>query len=65
MNGVPKPLAICGYCGSQYDPALHSCACDRSKQARDARRAEIEGRLTAQRLGVAGLDPTQRRPRAN
>lgn len=64
MTSIPQPMQLCGYCGAQHDPTK-ACGCDRSTQARAARRAEIERRLIAQRLGVAGLDPTQRRPRAN
>ena len=59
-----KPLRtlICGYCGAQNAPE-RTCACMRAQRVTEARRAEIATRLSAQRLGVATLDPNRREPR--
>ncbi|MFD2609541.1 hypothetical protein ACFSR9_08835 [Deinococcus taklimakanensis] len=58
----PPRTLICGYCGAQNAPE-RTCTCAHAQRVARARRAEITARLTAQRLGVATLDPKGRETR--
>ncbi|WP_278914118.1 hypothetical protein [Deinococcus wulumuqiensis] len=58
----PPRTLICGYCGAQNAPE-RTCTCGHAQRVTEARRAEIAARLSAQRLGVATLDPKGRETR--
>lgn len=63
MTGHQKAVTYCGYCHQAY-PAGSSCSCPEQRRVHAARRREIEARLSAQRQGVASLDPSKRPPRS-
>lgn len=58
----PPRTLICGYCGAQNAPE-RTCTCAHAQRIARARRAEITSRLSAQRHGVAALDPKGRETR--
>ncbi len=49
---IPRPTAICGYCGVHHD-AKDACQCTQAAGAREARRAELERTLKVVGMGVS------------
>lgn len=53
---APARTLICGYCTAERQTS--SCDCPASREVRAARAAQLDGRLLAQRQGIAAKDMT-------